>query len=176
MQVDGYADRLSVQPGQTIKFMVSCEHPSYRADIVRLIHGDPNPKGPGFKEELIDSNANGEYTGIHQDLLIGSYASIPSNQLLQMANSFTLQAWIYPTIPVKGSQGILTKWSDSEGIGYGLFIDDDGSLALWLGDQTGRTEKIKTGNPLRKGQWYFVAGVYDATKRTVTLHLSLIHI
>lgn len=170
MQVVGYADRLSVQPGQTIKFMVSCEHSSYRADIVRLIHGDPNPEGPGFKEELIDSTASGDYAGKHQDLLIGSYATIPSSQFLQMTSSFTLQAWIYPTTPTKGSQGILTKWSDSEGIGYGLFIDDDGSLALWLGDQTGRTEKIKTGNPLRKSQWYFVAGVYDATKRTITLH------
>ena len=170
MKVVGYADRLSVQPGQTIKFMVSCEHPSYRADIVRLIHGDPNPQGPGFKEQLVDSPVNGDYTGIKQDFHIGSYVVVPDNLLLQRAGSFTLQAWIYPTTPDKGAQGILTKWSGSEGVGYGLFIDDDGSLALWLGDQSGRVEKVSTGNPLRKGQWYFVAGVYDAEDGKVRLY------
>ena len=46
----GYADRLRVEPGGTIQFMVSSELPSYRAEIVRLIHGDPNPDGPGIKE------------------------------------------------------------------------------------------------------------------------------
>ena len=53
MRVVGYADRFSIQPGETIKFMVSSEVPQYRADIVRLIHGDTNPKGPGFKEEVV---------------------------------------------------------------------------------------------------------------------------
>ncbi len=170
MKVVGYTDRISVQPGQTIKFMVSCEHPSYRADIVRLIHGDPNPQGPGFKEQLVDSPVNGDYTGIKQNIRIGSYVVVPDNLLLQRAGSFTLQAWIYPTTPDKGAQGILTKWSGSEGVGYGLFIDDDGSLALWLGDQSGRVEKVSTGNPLRKGQWYFVAGVYSAEDGKVRLY------
>ena len=39
--IHGYADRLSVAPGETIEFKVSCDEPgSYRADLVRLIHGD----------------------------------------------------------------------------------------------------------------------------------------
>ena len=59
----GYADRLRVQPGETIRFMVSSEVPRYRADIVRLIHGDANPSGPGIKETVVDTPANGEYAG-----------------------------------------------------------------------------------------------------------------
>jgi N,N-dimethylformamidase beta subunit-like protein len=55
MQVVGYADHLSVEAGGTVRVMVSSELPRYRADIVRLIHGDTNPKGPGFKEELIEA-------------------------------------------------------------------------------------------------------------------------
>lgn len=51
-QVVGYADRLSVQASQTIRFMVSCELPQYRADIVRLIHGNANLAGPGLKEKV----------------------------------------------------------------------------------------------------------------------------
>ena len=50
--ITGYSDRISVQPGQTIQFYVHSERSeSYRADIVRLIHGDTNPDGPGYKEE-----------------------------------------------------------------------------------------------------------------------------
>ena len=54
MGIAGYADRLSVQPGETIEFMVSSQLPRYEAAIVRLIHGDPNPRGPGIKEEIIE--------------------------------------------------------------------------------------------------------------------------
>src|SRR5262249_49642029 len=43
MKIVGYADRFSVMPGESIRFMVSCDGIStYRADIVRLIHGDTN--------------------------------------------------------------------------------------------------------------------------------------
>ena len=35
--IAGYADRLSVQPGQVIRFMVSSEAPQYDAQLVRLI-------------------------------------------------------------------------------------------------------------------------------------------
>ena len=49
--IHGYADRLSVAPGETIEFKVSCDEPgSYRADLVRLIHGDTNPAGPATRK------------------------------------------------------------------------------------------------------------------------------
>ena len=63
MKLLGYSDRLSVTPVDTIRFMVSCSHPSYRADLVRLIHGDENPRGPGYKEHLLESAINGECAG-----------------------------------------------------------------------------------------------------------------
>ena len=55
MDIVGYADRFSVRAGDTIQFMVSCKLPSYQADVVRLIHGDLNPEGPGFKERLVQN-------------------------------------------------------------------------------------------------------------------------
>ena len=163
MRITGYTDRLSVQPGQKIGFKVSSELPSYRADVVRLIHGDENPRGPGFKEELIDSPVNGDYPGREQRLYIGSYATVPDSPALRQSGSFTLQCWIYPTTPELRAQGILTKWSDAEGSGYGLFIGEDGSLSLWLGGGDGKVEKVGAGVPLRAAQWYLVAGVYDAS-------------
>ena len=55
MDIVGYADRYSVRAGETIRFMVSCKLPGYKADVVRLIHGDVNPEGPGFKEKFVQS-------------------------------------------------------------------------------------------------------------------------
>jgi N,N-dimethylformamidase len=73
MKVLGYSDRISVAPGETIRFHISCEGPkTFRADIVRVICGDENPAGPGYKEELVPSVANRRYPGRKQDTLAGS--------------------------------------------------------------------------------------------------------
>jgi N,N-dimethylformamidase len=45
LRILGYCDKLSVAPGETVRFMVSCEAERYRAEIVRIVHGDANP-GP----------------------------------------------------------------------------------------------------------------------------------
>ena len=111
MPIVGYADRLSVAQGETIRFMVSSREPRYRADVVRLIHGDTNPGGPGFKEEVIESALNQTYPGRHQNLAAGSYVLVEDHPSLRLSGSFTLQAWIAPTTPGKGVQGIVTKYS-----------------------------------------------------------------
>ena len=40
MDIVGYSDRFSVQPGESVSFMVSSRSPSYHAEIVRLRHID----------------------------------------------------------------------------------------------------------------------------------------
>ncbi len=46
----GYLDRLSARPGESIAVKVSSTLAEpYRADIVRIVHADPNPAGPGMK-------------------------------------------------------------------------------------------------------------------------------
>ena len=167
MKVVGYADRFSVAPGETIRFMVSCELPTYRADIVRLIHGDPNPRGPGFKEELTASAVSGEYPGRFQEIYTGSYVRVTDNPVLRLRGSFTIQAWILPTTPQKGPQGIVTKWCDNQG--YGLFIDSQGELAFWLGNE-GQIVQVRSGKALRSSEWYFIAATFDAQSRTVRLY------
>ena len=94
MNVVGYADRISVQPGETIKFMVSCKFPSYRADIVRLIHGDTHPDGPGFKEEEIRTTVSRDYPGAEQLIRNGSYVIVPNEPALNVNGDLTLQAWV----------------------------------------------------------------------------------
>ena len=48
--------------------------------------------------------------------------------------SFTMQAYIFPTTPDKGRQGIFTKFNEEEKKGYGLFINDEGCLSVEIGD------------------------------------------
>src|SRR3954447_7936379 len=91
----GYTDRLSVAPGDAIRFHVSSDHPSFRAQLVRLIHGDTNPDGPGFKQEVLGSTFEGEYDGAHHDIRSGSFAEVPWDDVAP-TEGFTFTAFIRP--------------------------------------------------------------------------------
>jgi len=48
LRITGYSDKYSVHPGEEVKFFVNSEkNETYEAQLVRLIHGDTNPEGPG---------------------------------------------------------------------------------------------------------------------------------
>ena len=187
MGVVGYADRMGVAPGETIRFMVSSELPTYRAEVVRLIHGDANPNGPGIKETLVETPVNGDYPGRRQELPLGSYVTVPDAAPLRLGGSFTITAWVAPTRPgvvgwvgEPGAQGVVTKWAGDRG--YGLMIDGQGRLALWLGAADGQVARVAAEPALRRWapaipgagrprphgvptQWYFVAATFDADDR-----------
>ena len=164
----GYADKLSVQPGRSIKFMVSAEdHGAYSAGLVRLISGDANPDGPGFKQASVDSAIDGEYPGRKQEIHAGSYIVVPHDAALENLGSFCLAAMIWPTTPGKVLQGLITKWCDDTRAGFGLVIDEHASVALMLGDGEGRVEVHGAGKPLGVRRWYFVAASYNAVSGRV---------
>ena len=117
MKIVGYSNRFSVRPGQTICFMVSSEEPTYRAEVVRLRHTDENPRGPGWKSETLRTSVSGEYRGRKQDIHVGSHAVVPHHPSMSCPDGFTLQAWIYPTTPHKGVQGLMTKFSEARPVG-----------------------------------------------------------
>jgi len=91
MKVVGYADKLSVEPGAAITFMVSSEPGRFSAQLVRLIHGDMNPAGPGYKDETVASTLDGEYEGGLQKLRPGSFLRASSSPALDEARDLTLQ-------------------------------------------------------------------------------------
>ena len=63
MGITAYGDKWSVQQGDAIRFHVNCDGPStYNAQLVKLIHGDTNPAGPGFKEVPIDRRSTAPMT------------------------------------------------------------------------------------------------------------------
>jgi N,N-dimethylformamidase len=170
LRLTGYGDKWSVEQGDTIDFYVNCDGPaSYRAELVRLIHGDTHPSGPGFKEEVIESPVNATYPGRPQTIHAGSYGMVPDRRPLRV-DSFTLQCWIWPTMPTKvdgywspGEQMILGKWAD--GAGYGLFLDLDGRVSLRINRQT-----LTAAEPVRDRAWMFVAATFDAATGHAVLH------
>jgi N,N-dimethylformamidase len=168
LAIVGYADRMTVRPGDTLKVMVSCETgaATYSAQLVRLICGDDSPNGPGYKEQPVEHPANGTYPGRRQRINAGSYVVVPASPLLQSVTSFTLQALIWPTMPGRGAQTLLGRWDGTRQAGYALIIDETGALALQLGDGT-TSEFLSTGAPLDERAWYLASASYDAETRAV---------
>jgi len=168
MRLVGYSDRLSAAPGETLAFQISAEHPEYQADIVRIIHGDPNPLGPGFIEEEVETAVSGRYPGRVQQIATGSYLAVPDHPLLQFAGSFTFQAWIMPTLPYEPRQAIVAKWNE-DGPGSFALLLEGGALTLLLAGAGGDVARVSTGVPIVAGQWCFVAATFDAAVGTVRL-------
>lgn len=169
-EVWGYADRLSVAPGETIEFKVSCAHEgTYRADIVRLINGDTNPAGPGFTEVVEAAEINGEYPARYQRIDAGSYVLVEDGGALALDGPFTLHAFICPTTPHKADQVVLGKYVDGVHTGYALAVVD-GKATLMIGDGT-TTTRVDGESPLHQGCWYSVAVTYDPGTSTATVYV-----
>lgn len=179
LRVTGYSDKYSVCPGDTLSFHVNAEEAeAYEVQLVRLIHGDTNPEGPGFKEKELKAPINGRRRGRQQRIHGGSYVVIPADARLDCA-SFTLQAFIFPTTPGpgphgychdKGMQGIVTKWDVGRRAGYGLFIDEAGCLVAMIGNGRSAPTVVSSRKPLRRKVWYLAAVSYDAATGQVVLY------
>ncbi|MBI5615484.1 MAG: N,N-dimethylformamidase [Gammaproteobacteria bacterium] len=170
LRITGYSDKYSAHPGDSVRFYVNSEkNEEFEATIVRLIHGDTNPEGPGFKEEVLKTKCSGRYPGRNQRIHGGSYIVIPDDARMHCA-SFTLQAFIFPTTPDKGRQGLVTKWLEGRNKGYGLFIDENGCLAVNIGDTKGKVTTLSSGKKLLRKVWYLAAASYDAASGALTLY------
>ncbi|MBR0725485.1 LamG domain-containing protein [Bradyrhizobium manausense] len=168
----GYTDRISVKPGETIQFHVSAEGTdTAEAQLVRLVHGDQNPAGPGFIEEEVACTANGRWRVEPQFTQVGSFLEVDDPEgRLAFANSFTLFAFIHPTWPASGErQTIIGRWDGDRKQGYGIGIDEKGHLQFWIG-RGEEIERLTANVPLQVQMWYFVAATFDAETRRATLH------
>lgn len=156
MMLVGYADRLSVEQGGHIEFMVSSQLRRYEAQVVRLIHGDTNPAGPGFKSQAVESDVAGEYPGQVQRLRTGSCVRIPTREGFPLAGSFTVQIWIWPTTPAKHAQTLMARLSPDGRRGFALRLIE-GRLSLAIGESA-----VALDDQLRERTWYAVTAAYDA--------------
>ncbi len=169
--IAGYTDKISVRPGETIAFKISCEDgpAEYDARLVRLICNDAHPKGPGIIERPVPSSFEGHHRGQRQAIRLGSWALIDRRPVLDRLASFTIHAMIWPTLPGRGRQVLVSTWSPVSMTGFSLALDEAGALSIALGD--GReVVRLTTGKPLPVREWALVAASYEAKTGRTVLH------
>ncbi len=165
----GYADRFSVAPGETIAFQVSSDASEpYEAHLIRVICGDPNPAGPGVKEEDHTAVFAGTYASRVQPVSLGSYVRVPHAASLDGLSGLTLIATIWPTTPQARRQGVIAKYDGESGAGFALEIDGEGAGAC-IGTGSGQHVRLRVGKPLRERAWYIIWASYDAATQVLSV-------
>lgn len=175
--ITGYTDKISVAPGEDIDFKVSVDNATTaHVEIVRLIHGDEHPDGPGFIEEVVPAMCAGDQPVKKQFVDVGNAVVFddPAGQL-DLAEPFTMWSFVNPTTPDKGRQVLMGKFALHETAGYALGIDGHGRLAFWVADGTD-TDEIVSPVPLVHHTWYFVAVSYNPRSgEAVLMHQAVVN-
>jgi len=167
----GYCDRISVSAGESLDVMVHTHQDEYEASVVRLIHGDRNPDGPGFREEDVAGIGSVRRPGRRQVTRTGSYALIEDGPALAGLSSVTAATWIFPTRPAGGEvQGLISKRGLADGSGFTFAIDESGCLLFSCRVASGQTMELRTDTALTPRTWWFVAAAYESQSGTVTLY------
>lgn len=162
MKILAYSDRISAAPGETVRVMVSCSEARYRASLVRIIQGDTNPAGPGYREDPVPLDLGGPFDGRIQRIHTGSFARVEDGPLLDDLASFTIAAAVLPTLPGGGPQAIAARRNPATGAGFELGLDGQGCLSFTCAGPGGPAHTVSTGKPLLERRWYAVAGSLDA--------------
>ena len=151
LSLAGYADRLSVRPGETIRFHVAnATGEQVVSSIVRVLSADPNPAGMGIKTEaLVQTGLLRRADAAAFEVSRGSYATVQTARVIDRLRSFTAIATILETkrtqklaIVLSNSaldfDGVSSDGTDISTIGFSIFVTDNalaacvGSSALFL--------------------------------------------
>lgn len=166
LPITGYVDRWSVRPGETLNFQVSIQGgSSYSARIARVICGDPNPRGPGYREVPVAWELEGRHEGREQPIRLGSWIDVPRLDLRDGTEPIVFVATIWPTRLDAGKQAVL-NWSGQDAsltLGQG----PNGAFArLTIGK---RIVEVETGAALTERAWHDVACLYDPASGRLTI-------
>lgn len=149
MPLAGYADRLSVRPGETIAFKVSSRSAApYAARLVRVVSADPNPAGPGIIEDAVAADFEGTFASRVQPVHLGSYGWIADAAALGALGGLTAAATVWPTSIGPGERCALTVQDRSGKPCLQLGIDAGGhAFAVVAGT------RVEGREPLRARGW-----------------------
>ncbi len=157
----GYADRISLGAGETIGFKASSEAgAAYRAAIVRLINGDTNPAGPGYRENDVP-DATWQLTGRRQAVHAGSCAVVQGAGAYLGAGGFRVQMLIWPTTPEKPRQVLCSLRDPATGAGFCITAGAPEGLAVQVWDGAGGQAGAVLGAPLLARHWYRIVSFLD---------------
>jgi N,N-dimethylformamidase len=162
LRVTGYADRWSARPGETVRFMVSARGAKpYTARVARVHCGDPNPGGPGYREEAMPCAIEGRHDGVEQPLHLGSWVEVPALDLGAAGGPVAFAATVWPTL-TRGRQAVLSWRGGGGGGGAALTLgaSPEGAFAR-LDTGTGEAAMVSAGAPLTERAWHDIACAFD---------------
>ena len=170
----GYVDRLSVAPRDRLELKLSCaDVERYRLDFVRIVCGDPDPRGPGLDLVPAPSPLDGEHRGRFQPIDAGSYVRFDDTAGLPDGGSVAAGAFIWPTAPVGRRETVLGWWSEPDASGFALEIDEEGRLRFRLG-AGGRVFDATPASVLLERRWHFVAASFAGETGTIRVGWTLL--
>jgi N,N-dimethylformamidase len=147
-----YLGATCVSPGDQVEAMVSTDAPNVNARVVRLIHGDPNPEGPGVVEEDALWSGAGDQIGEQQPLITGSWIELPLNPA--GSQSLTLAFWVYWTGNSSSEQTLASLRHQGTEI-LRLTIRSDSRLEAAI-REPGEVVLLTSPSPIHRRRWYFV--------------------
>ena len=164
----GYADKLSVRPGETIRFQVASPGTEpVTAQLVRVISADPNPAGPGIIEAAVAATVREVAKPAPAVVPLGSYAVVEDLPPLSANRDFTVTVLICPTRVTSGRQGIIARIDADSKRCIALGIDTRGQLY----GQVGATV-CSVGRPLEMDRWVLASLAYDQAARSFTVSVQ----
>ncbi|MBS0560574.1 MAG: N,N-dimethylformamidase large subunit [Proteobacteria bacterium] len=142
----GYTDAFSARAGGRIAVKVSSTFSApYRADLVRIFSGDPNPAGPGMRMEPVPSAFESTYPSRLQPVHAGSCGLVQADRL-SLDGDWTLSVNVQPwRLADREPQAVLAL---SGGAGLALSVSKDGA-SLRVGDAV-----CHVGAPMLERRWY----------------------
>ncbi|HEY4253594.1 MAG TPA: N,N-dimethylformamidase beta subunit family domain-containing protein [Roseomonas sp.] len=166
LPVTGYAEGWSVRQGESIRFMIGVQGGGrYRARVARILCGDPNPAGPGYREVPMPCGIEGEHAGMEQPIRLGSCVAVPALDLGAGAAPIALLATIWPTRPDAGDQAVLS-WSGG-GVTLTLGCGPEGATCRL--ETAGTVVSLTAAAALTGHAWHDIACRIDPARGVLEL-------
>ena len=162
LPLTGYADRLSVRPGETIRFhLANATGAEVEAKLVRVVCADANPAGPGVLVEPVASPPAAVAAAGEERVPRGSYARIEDVGRCFGAGGFSITCLVHPTRLAGARQVIVSRTGGAAGSGFTLAIDEQDRLCASIGDGEAMRDVAVVPRPLTERSWQAVWLVVD---------------
>ncbi|GII96436.1 N,N-dimethylformamidase beta subunit family domain-containing protein [Sinosporangium siamense] len=156
MKLFSYLDRLSARPGDTLAVMASGDGGDVVVDLVRLVHGDTDPAGPGLVTEVVGSVAEQRVRVDAQETWPGS-CMVADRVIPAGVADVMAEVLVWPTTPELGRvQGVLGLVGEDGAPVVSIVLDGHGRPAVLDGD--GAVLAV-VERALRERRWYRVSAV-----------------
>ncbi len=168
LPLTGYAERLSVRPGETLRFHVAnATADPVKAAVVRVICADPNPAIGGVTTDPMDITVRRVAEPAPQTVPLGSYAALGPAGLLADADRLSLGLRLQPTLALDRRQVILSC-RDSDGRGLSLELTPTLTLLARMATTAGEV-LLHAEQPVELHAWTEAVLVVDGQAREARL-------